>query len=320
MRSQPTFESSLACRMEQFVVHKRMQGFEYTASATALKCFDRFLCDVDCSDGRLRDEYFMDYYETVRPLSTNTHRYRLGVVHQFSLFLNAYCPESRVMPLQLLPRRPPQNRFYRISAKEVFGLMQATESLPAKSRNRYACIRFLIGLIYTTGLRISEALSLNLGDIDCEKNTLFIHHGKFEKDRLIKISPSTRNALDEWLHIRQEYAGTGKTAPLFVSTLSKRLTPSQARYTFKKCCILCDLNNEPPPRLHDLRHNYATECLARWQREGKDIQILLPVLSTAMGHVKPESTEYYIHINAETLRQASIKTETHFNQTIRGIQ
>ena len=320
MRRQPTFESSLASRMEQFVVHKRMQGFEYTASATALKCFDRFLCDVDCSDGWLRDEYFMDYYETIRPLSTNTHRYRLGVVHQFSLFLNAYSPESRVMPLQLRPHLPPQNRFYRISAKEVFELMQATENLPSKNSNRRACIRFLIGLIYTTGLRISEALSLNLGDVDFERNTLFIHHGKFGKDRLIRISPSTRNALDDWLRIRQEYAGSGKTAPLFVSTPNQRLTPSQARYAFRQRCILCDLNNEPPPRLHDLRHNYATECLARWQRAGKDIQTLLPVLSTAMGHVNPESTEYYIHINAETLHQASKKTETHFNQTIRRTQ
>lgn len=265
-------------------------------------------------------EHFMAYYETIRLLSTNTHRCRLGVVHQFSLFLNAYCPESRMMPLRLRPRCPPQSRFYRISSEEVFGLMQATENLPTKSSKRRACIRFLIGLIYTTGLRISEAISLNIGDIDFDRNTLFIHHGKFGKDRLIRISPSTRNALDEWLNIRQDYSGAGKTAPLFVSTPSKRLTSSQARYTFRQLCNLCDLKDEPPLRVHDLRHNYATECLARWQREGKDIQILLPVLSTAMGHVKPESTEYYIHIHAETLRQASRKTETHFNQTIRGPQ
>jgi len=219
--------------MEQFVVHKRMQGFEYTASAISLKYFDRFLCEIDGLDGRLRDEYFMDYYETIRPLSTNTHRYRLGVVHQFSLYLNAYCSESRVMPLRFLPRLPPQIRFYRISVKEVFGLMQATENLPSKGIHRRACIRFLIGLIYTTGLRISEATSLNLGDVDLKRNTLFIHHGKFGKDRLIMISPSTRNALDEWLRIRQEYAGSGKNGPLFVSTRNNRLTPAQARYTFR---------------------------------------------------------------------------------------
>ena len=171
MRRQPTFESSLAIRMEQFVVHKRMQGFEYAASAIALKYFDRFLCDVDGLDGMLHDEDFTAYYETIRPLSENTHRYRLGVVHQFSLFLNAYCPKSRVMPLRLCPSTPPQSRFYRISAEEVFGLMHATENLPSKNSIRHACIRFLIGLIYTTGLRISEAIALHLGDIDLERNT-----------------------------------------------------------------------------------------------------------------------------------------------------
>jgi len=198
---------------------------------------------------------------------------------------------------------------------EVRELMLAAEKLLPAKGIRCACIRFLIGLLYTTGLRISEALGLNLGDIDLEQNTLFIHLGKFGKDRLIAFSPSTRSAMDEWLHLRSFHAGNSNSAPLFITTRNKRLTPAQARYAFLKLCKKCGLLGEPRPRLHDLRHNYACECLDRWRREGKDIQTLLPILSTAMGHTNPCATQHYIHISAATLLDASDKIHDRFIQS-----
>jgi len=314
MSRQSIFESPLANMMERFVVHKRMQGFDYTAQANTLKFFDRFLCGMDCSDGRLHGEYFPDYIGTMPHLKPTTREGRLGVVHQFSLYLNAYRPESRVMPLRLLPVFTRNIRFCRITATEVCELMHAAEKLPPKGGIRCACIRFLIGLLYTTGLRISEATGLNLGDVDLERNTLFIHRGKFGKDRLIALSPSTRNALDEWLRLRSFHAGNGNSAPLFVSASNKRLTPQQARRAFWRLCGKCGMQDDPPPRLHDLRHNYAGECLAQWRREGKDIQTLLPVLSTAMGHVNPCATQRYVHIHAATLLGASRKIHDRFIQ------
>ena len=314
MSRQSTFKSPLGEMMERFVVHKRMQGFDYTAQANTLEFFDRFLCGMDCSDGRLHGEYFPDYIGTMPHLKPTTREGRLGVVHQFSLYLNAYRPESRVMPLRLLPVFTRNIRFCRITAAEVCELMHAADRLPPKGGIRCTCIRFLIGLLYTTGLRISEATGLNLGDIDLERNTLFVHRGKFGKDRLIALSPSTRNALDEWLDLRSFHAGNGSSAPLFVSASNKRLNPQQARRAFRRLCEKCGLHADPPPRLHDLRHNYACECMNRWRREGKEIQSLLPVLSTAMGHVNPCATQRYIHINATTLLDASDKIHDRFIQ------
>ena len=138
----------------------------------------------------------------------------------------------------------------------------------------------------------------------------FLDH--LEHDR--NNSPSTRSALDEWLHLRSFHAGNGNSAPLLVSAPNKRLTRQQARRAFRRLCEKCGLQGKPPPRLHDLRHNHASECLARWQREGKDIQSLLPVLSTAMGHVNPCATQCYIHINATTLLDASGKIHDRFIQ------
>jgi len=313
MSKHVSFESPLADMMERFVAHKRMQGYDYTEQEKELRFFDRFLCGEDCPDSLLRRAVFSGYLETLSHLKLKSRENRLGVVHQFSLYLNAHRPESRVMPSRLLPAFARNIRFYRITVAEVGALMDAAGKLPPKIRA--ACIRFLIGLLYTTGLRISEAINLNLGDVDLEHNTLFVHRGKFGKDRLIALSPSTRNALDEWLHLRSFHAGTGNSAPLFVSAPNKRLGYQQAKRAFRKLCIQCGLHGEPPPRLHDLRHNYASECLTRWQHDGEDIETLLPVLSTAMGHVNPCATQRYIHINAATLLAASEKIHARFIQS-----
>jgi len=311
----PVFESPFAGMMEQFVAHKQMRGFDYTASANTLGFFDRFLCGMDCSEGVLHGDCFTRYLATLQHLEPISRKARLGVVHQFSRYLNAYRPESRVMPLRLLPPVPQATRFCPISPAEVCGLMHAAGKLQPKGGIRGACIRFLIGLLYTTGLRISEAAGLNLGDVDLERGTLFIHRGKFGKDRLVALSPSTRSALDAWMRQRAFHAGNARSDPLLVGAPNKRLTLPQAQHAFRKLCETCGLKGEKPPRLHDLRHNYATECLARWRREGKNIQALLPVLSAAMGHVNPESTQCYIHISASTLLDASEKIQKHFNPT-----
>lgn len=314
MSKQPTYKSPLGDMMKQFVMHKRMQGFDYTASARILGYFDRFLCGIDCSEGLLRSECFTGYLKTLSHLSLKTRECRLGVVHQFSLYLNAYRPESRVMPLRLLPAFTRNIRFCRITSTEVFNLMCAAERLSPKGGIRSGCICFLIGLLYTTGLRISEAINLNLGDVDLERNTLFIRRGKFGKDRLLALSPSTRNALKEWLHLRSFHAGNGNSAPLLVGAPGKRLVRCLAGRAFRRLCEQCGLKDDPRPRLHDLRHNYACECMNRWRREGKDINILLPVLSTAMGHVNPRATQRYIHIDAATLFAASDKIHDRFIQ------
>jgi integrase len=168
--------------------------------------------------------------------------------------------------------------------------------------------------LYSTGLRIAEALKLNLGDVDEERSTLFIDRGKFGKDRLVVMSQSTLAALKTWLELRSRHAGTQLSAPLLVGAWNCRLTRRQASSAFGMLCRRCGLPRTPSPRLHDLRHNYACQRLALWRAAGGDVETLLPVLANAMGHVNFFSTQLYIHINAGTLRHASSKFNAHVKQ------
>lgn len=305
------FVSRLAERMLQFIGFKRMQGYDYTASAACLMHFDSFLSNRQEVVQGLCVEELEDYRARLQGLKRSTQSGRLSVLRQFSLYLRAFAPQSVVLPKRYIPRQPRSIRFCPLRPDQVGGVMEAI----GKSAGgiRADCIRFFIGLLYCTGLRTSEALALNLADVDLDQATLFVRQGKFRKERLVPLSPSVVTAMRQWLRRRALYAGHGPSAPLLVVAWNKRLNHSQAYSAFRRGCMRCGLDGQPSPRLHDLRHNYACRCIALWREAQEDVDALLPVLSNAMGHVDFHATQVYIHKDLGTLQKAGFRFHRHMN-------
>jgi site-specific recombinase XerD len=311
MRKLPHFVSLLAERMVQFMNFKHMQGYDYTDGQEALLRFDSFLSRTQCPGPVLRREDLDGYCKDLRQKQLGTQAKLLSTVRQFSHFLRAMEPESEVLSARILPRRPQTIRFYPLSTEQVGELMATIPILRPGSGIRPACLRFLIGLLYSTGLRIGEALALNLGDVDQRQGSLFVRDGKRHKERLVLMSASTLDALQRWLCLRHDYAGNEANAPLLVSGWNQRLKNWQAARAFARLCAHCGITGSPAPRLHDLRHNYACRCLALWREANEDVDALLPVLANAMGHVDFRSTQLYMHIDAVALQQAAAKFHNH---------
>ena len=72
------------------------------------------------------------------------------------------------------------------------------------------------------------------------------------------------------------------------------------------------------PRIHDMRHSFATQCLLRWYREGADVQSQLPKLAMYMGHVSIASTAYYLQWIPELAQAASDRFEAAFGELVMG--
>jgi integrase/recombinase XerD len=311
MRTPSGFTSSLRHRMVQFIAFKRMQGYTYNEGVERLRRFDAFLTQNGCGDELLHIDEFDRYRAEIDGWSCRTRAVNLSVVRQFSRYLHAFEPESALLPLGLVPREPRSIRFYPLSMKQVSDLMAAATILKPDNAIRAYCMRFLIGLLYTTGLRIGEARALNMGDVDLTNGTLLVRKGKFGKDRIVAMSPSTHEALGRWLRHRADYAASEPSAPFFVSGRNRRLSRDRVHRFFRRLCLHCGIGGDPPPRLHDLRHNYACTCIAQWREAHEDVNALLPVLANAMGHVDFHSTEIYIHMDATALQQASEKFRQH---------
>jgi len=310
-----SFHSALAEQMQQFVAFKRMQGYDYSSQACMLSYFDRFL--LEAFDGVqaqcLSLETLQGYVSITAHLEGYSRCKRLSSLREFTRYIHARSPNSALLPRDIVPRRKPVVRFYRINPEQVADIMAASASVLPPDSIRTHAIRVLIGLLYCTGLRIREALNLTLGDIDMQRSVLHVAKGKFSKQRLVPISPTTLTALSGYLAVRSSHAGTGSCSALFIGTYDKPLSYQQAYRGFLSLCRHCGFSEKPLPRLHDLRHNYACRRLALWREEGRDIHAMLPVLATAMGHVSIVHTQIYLHIELGELRHAATLLNTHLN-------
>lgn len=164
----------------------------------------------------------------------------------------------------------------------------------------------IFALLYGLGLRVGEAVRLQLGDVDFQRDTLFVRETKFSKSRLVPLGPRLATRLRDY--IEKHHGGTSASdRPLFSFTKRGCICPETVSQTFHALVPKLGLVLPPgvsSPRLHDLRHAFAVGTLLRWYRQGIDPNCRLIHLSTFLGHVDPNSTAVYLTITEELLREA----------------
>ena len=175
-----------------------------------------------------------------------------------------------------------------------------------------ATFRTLLLLLYGAGLRFSEATGLTLADMDLVDAILTIRATKFYKSRLVPIGPRLATVLDSYMHgSRREGLSQDEAAFLLSNRDGTRLASSTVQAAFDALRRIAGVHGTAGgrliPRLHDLRHSFAVHTLTAWYRQGADVQRLLPVLSTYLGHSDLEGTKVYLSMTPELLQQASLR-------------
>jgi integrase len=183
--------------------------------------------------------------------------------------------------------------------------------LPSINGIRALTCSTLFGLIAVTGLRVSEALSLDAADIDLENGVVTLQRGKLGKARLLPVLDCTRMRLADYARERDRLLGAPSKA-FFVSDRGERLTDCGARYSFAVVCQTIGLRPSQKfqrhgrgPRIHDLRHTFAVRTLLNWYRDSKEPAREMIKLSTYLGHSDPAHTYWYIEAVPELLELAS---------------
>ncbi len=151
------------------------------------------------------------------------------------------------------------------------------------------------------GLRSGEALRLDRADVDLVGGVLQIRKTKFRKDRLVPVHTTTLTALRQYVRHRDATFPVAKDCGFFLSSRGNRLSSPGLHVAFNAACKLAGLDNGKPMRPHDLRHRFVVTRLATWHRENADVQALLPLLATYLGHVRYSDTAYYVTGTADLL-------------------
>ena len=155
---------------------------------------------------------------------------------------------------------------------------------------------------------------MTLADVDLSAAVLTVRDTKFYKTRLVPVRPQLAEALREYWALRAERPLPEGDASTFLANLDGTgLHKDTVRHAFVRLLKTAGIDGADdtrrPPTLHSFRHSFAVHRLTSWYRQGADVQRLLPVLSTYLGHSKLAHTQVYLSMTPELLQQASLRFE-----------
>jgi integrase len=243
---------------------------------------------------------------------------RMCTIRAFARYYHGLNPASEIPPKGLIrsPRKRARPRL--CSEQEIIRLLNAArrEKVTQTRGLRPWSLYVLFGLLAVTGMRVSEAVNLRSDDIDWQEGFITVRDTKFGKSRRVPVHHSTLQILRRYARRRDRFLRSGwrgafvHQAPelFFVSNRGSVLSGGNLRGSFREMLRKAGLTtpDQPPMRIHDLRHRFAVETLRRWYRHsGEDVERRLPALSTFLGHVNVAATYWYLS-STPGLRAAAI--------------
>jgi integrase len=297
------FSEMLAEKVENYIELRRSLGYAFKKQAGTLRAFARFV-EMEQLDGPLTKAIALNFVLSFDG-AANGRAIRHGVLCRFYEYLAVFEARTEVLDPRSLPRNraiPPPRI---LSDAELASLIAACRELGSRNPSRGHTLTMLVGLLASTGLRSGEALRLDRSDVDLGGGVLLIRKTKFRKDRLVPVHATTLTALHEYSHRRDAIFSAPTDSAFFLSSRGNRLSKSELLVGFRAACKLAGLDNGKRLRPHDLRHRFAVTRLAVWHQEHADVQVLLPLLATYLGHARYSDTAYYVTATADLLDMAA---------------
>lgn len=302
--------SSLRELLDGYLATRRALGFKLTAPA---KTLDAFVTWMDAAgEPTIRHDLATTW---VSQFSRGTVLERLNYVKQFAEHASWFDSATEIPILDGRPYGSHRPRPLIFTSNQIDALLAAAGRLTP--RVRAGTWQTLLGLLVVTGLRISEARTLNDDDISIDESGdggwLRVTDTKFGKSRLVPLHATTMTAIRKYQRLRDATFPTPKTTAVFVARRGTRIACSTAGNTFREVRTIAGLAGspaEPAARLHHFRHSFATNTLIEHIRAGGDVDEMMPVLSAWLGHVGPDSTYWYLSNTPELAAALAARLHT----------
>lgn len=302
--------SALRTRAGEYLAMRRALGFGLATQGRHLMSFVAF-CE-ERGAGTVTTDLAVEWAARPGRRGQDLHEAyqarKLDTVRIFARHLQALDPAAEVPPLDVLSRRRLRIRPYLYTRQEIGALMTAAGDLAPAFRGR--TWQALIGLLAVTGMRQGEACRLARGDVDLAAGTVTIRDSKFGKSRMVFLHRSAVTALRAYDQARDREFPAPEADAFLLNTRGRPLDGPNLPATFRPLLAAAGIAAGPgqrAPRLHDLRHAFTVTTMLDWYRDGRDVQALLPVLSTWLGHVDPKSTYWYAQAVPELLALAAVR-------------
>jgi integrase/recombinase XerD len=298
--------------VETYIAYKRSLGMRYRSQVAVLRAYCRVMGDVAIEE--VRPDAVLAFITGTGPITARWIEYRRVLAGFYRYAISRGFATSSPLPPDV-PKLPPPFTPYIYTVDELKRLLAATDTLQTPLSPLLAVtMRALLQLLYGTGMRIGEALALSLQDVDLENRVLTVRDTKFFKTRLVPIGPRLAMVLADYLSRRYQLPLPDGEASAFLATRTGlHLDYKRVNKLFCRLRKVAEIRREATaryqPRIHDIRHAAAVHRVIAWYRAGMDVQRLLPQLATYLGHVDVASTQRYLSVTPELLREASLRFE-----------
>jgi len=295
---------SISTSVQHYVALKRGLGYHFADQEQMLRKYAAFADAV--GEEYLTAARMIEWAS--RASSVQRSREWLRVVRHFAISMHAEDDRHEIPPHDVfgcVKRRRPRPHILAVS--EIEQIMKAALSLPPIASLTPYTYHYLIGLLATTGLRVSEAIALLPTDLTTDG--LMIRETKFHKTRLVPIETSTRKALMAYLALRRRFGGDDPH--LFVLSTGEPPDRSSVTRTFSKLARQVGVRRVQGngPRLHDLRHSFAVRSLEQCGQGRAAIDRHMLALSTYLGHACLSDTYWYLETTPVLTRQIANAAE-----------
>ncbi len=307
-------KQSIAEQVFQYLQLKRSLGYKLDAQGKELMLFAKY-AELTGHRGPLTVEFAVRWARLPENSDPLYWAIRYEHVRRFSQYISLFYPDTERLPKGLLGPSKRRLAPHIYSEGETGALLKAASSLTPRNGLTPRTYVTLFGLLFSTGLRISEALNLSCENVDLKTGILTIKETKFKKSRLVPVHPSTLQALRRYMNFRQSYHPKVKSNMFFLNENGTPVNYRGVLYVFIKLSRKLGLRSEgKKPRIRDMRHTFVARRMLKWYEEGANLDVKILALSTYLGHADIRDTYWYQNAVPELLSIVSERFESFVNQ------
>lgn len=287
---------------------KEASGCNFLRGKWILYEIDRFLQESNILEPIITRELVQQWRKTRINDALSTIYNKYSIIVQLARFMSRQGQECYI------PRLPEQSRSKCNFTPYIFTLDQIDRILHLSDRlrmydrhmnNTIFCVPAVLRLLYSTGLRISEALSIKNEDVKFDKRYILIRKTKNGCERIVPINDSLFEVLQQYNSYRDKIPVKNVSSPnsfFFIKSDGKYCNAQSVYKWFRQLQTECGIpyaGNHHGPRVHDLRHTFAVHSMVQLAHEGQDLYSSLLIISACLGHKSLFATEQYVRLTSE---------------------
>lgn len=317
-----TFIGPFAEHIKNHVYLKQAIGYKYDTEARHLLRFSNFTAEKYPEATMLTKEIVLDWCSKKDYEAQANQCTRASIMRQFAVYVDNMGVNAYVLPKSYYPTEKHYVP-YIYTEDELRRFFYETDRCHCVKECpfRHRIMPVFFRMLYSCGLRSSEARLLKVSDVNLDEGILTIQHSKNDNSRLVPMSDEfTKRCLNysAGVHIFSK-----ENDWFFPGLNGKPMTIGNVYHNFRRFLWRAGISHGgrgKGPRVHDFRHVFACHCLKKWVLQEKDLAVYLPVLKTYMGHDSFEETAYYLRLTADVYPNISIKLEGVYSDIIPRIE